>query len=89
MLAERALLLEAGYPTFTRGLDYAQSGLVSAVRFSGGVLTARVRGARRYKVQVDLGDEPSFSCTCEVGEEDVICQHSVAAVLAWIGVDAR
>jgi uncharacterized Zn finger protein len=85
VLAIRSLLLEAGYPTFKRGLEYADGGHVSGLRFSKGVLRARVKGTRRYRVQVAFGAEPSFWCNCPVGEEGAVCKHCVAATLAWIG----
>jgi len=89
VLADRAVLLEAGYPTYRRGLECAEAGRVSSLRFTrGGVLTARVAGTRRYRVQVVLGEEPTFSCTCPLGEEGAVCTHGVAAVLAWLGVAA-
>jgi uncharacterized Zn finger protein len=84
-LAERALQLEAGYPSFTRGARYAEADLVSAMRFSNGVLTARVKGTRRYRVAVDLREQPTFACNCPIGAEGAVCKHAVATVLAWLG----
>lgn len=89
VLAERAVQLEAGYLYFQRGAAYAQAGHVRGLRRSSGVLTARVRGTRRYRVMVDLADGLHHRCDCPLGEEGAFCKHCVATVLAWLStIDA-
>lgn len=84
MLAERALRLEAGDAAFLAAASDLDAGNVRGLRFARGTLTARVRGARRYRVQVVLDDSLAYACDCPVGEQGVFCRHCAAALLAWI-----
>ncbi len=84
VLTERALRSFAGAAVFERGQRYARDGHVAKCEASGAVLDAIVAGTARYAVrlQVDLDDGLSASCSCPVGES--FCKHAVAAGLAYL-----
>lgn len=85
ILADRAVRDEAGAAAYRRGVADAEAGAVSALRFARGVLTARVRGTRRYRVAIAVDDGITARCNCPAGAEGAFCAHCVAAVTTWIG----
>jgi len=73
-----------GAATVARGRQYASLGRVSAVRCSGPVATASVRGSgyRSYHTTVVGGDGTDTlvaTCSCPVRSD---CKHAVAVILA-------
>ncbi len=69
--------------SYGRGLAYAVEGKVENLTVSETRLTATVRGALPYAVQLWVQDgEPRWSCECPVGEEGAFCKHCVAVVMA-------
>jgi uncharacterized Zn finger protein len=84
-LDRRALRQLAGARSFERGQDYFASGQVRAVAEDDGTLTAKVHGARLYRVRLWLdGGKVEYSCTCPMGNDGAFCKHCVAAGLAWL-----
>ena len=85
LLDPRALRRLAGAQSFERGEDYAATGRVRSIVDETGTLTAKVQGARLYRVSlsVDSG-QVEYSCTCPVGQDGAFCKHCVAAALRWL-----
>ena len=85
VITETTLRRMAGGRSFGRGADYFDEGAVRTLRIDGGVITARIRGTREYKVRLRARDgELDWSCTCPVGDRGEFCKHGVAVGLAWI-----
>lgn len=82
----------AGTRAFQLGEEYVAEGRLRGLVEHDGKITAMVRGTRKYRVELDVGnEEPQYSCTCPVGDDGVFCKHCVAVGLAWLqpGEDAR
>src|SRR6266496_6321735 len=90
VLSRTALLRFAGEASFERGERYAADGSVSALVEDAGVVAARVRGTRLYRVRLWVegsgggGSVLGFSCTCPVGADGACCKHCVATGLVWL-----
>jgi len=69
-----------------RGRDYYERGLVRDLTEHNGSIIARVKGGHTYtvKMDIDVGDDFDYSCTCPMNDEGEFCKHCVAAALAWI-----
>lgn len=79
MFSRRAVRRLADSGSYGRGLAYAVEGRVEDVTVGGDRVTATVRGAVPYAVQLWVqDDEPRWSCACPVGEEGAFCKHCVA-----------
>ena len=71
--------------SFPRGVEYFQAGLVESMTEYEGVITAKVRGSREYRVRLWVErDALDYECTCPRGEDGDFCKHCVAAGLAWL-----
>lgn len=82
---KRTIRAVAGSRSFARGEDYFLSGKVHALTEDKGVLTAKVRGSRNYRVKFWMaGEKLSYSCNCPLGAEDAFCKHLVAVGLAFL-----
>ena len=85
LLDPRALRRLAGAQSFERGGDYAATGRVRSIVDETGTLTAKVQGARLYRVSLSVdGGQVEYSCTCPVGQDGAFCKHCVAAALTWL-----
>lgn len=79
----------AGARSFERGVGYFASGAVRGLSEEGGVVSARVRGTREYKVGLwEREGKAGYSCTCPVGADGGFCKHCVAVGLAWLAEGA-
>ncbi len=69
-----------------RGRDYYERGLVRDLTEHNGSIIARVKGGHTYtvKMDIDVGNDFDYSCTCPMNDEGEFCKHCVAAALAWI-----
>lgn len=73
--------------SFIRGLAYQGQGRVE-IRFQDpDRVTALVRGSMPYEVELGRGAQPSWSCSCPVGEEGEFCKHCVAVGLEVAGAE--
>jgi uncharacterized Zn finger protein len=71
--------------SFGRGKRYLEQGRVKALKESEGVITARVRGADWYDVELHVkSGELRGACSCPVGSDGLFCKHCVATGLAWL-----
>ena len=85
LLDHRALRRLAGAQSFERGEDYAATGRVRSIVEEMGKLTAKVQGARSYRVSLwTEGGQVEYSCTCPVGQDGAFCKHCVAAALTRV-----
>ncbi len=85
LLDRRALRRLAGAQSFERGEYYAADGRVTSVVEETGTLTAKVQGARPYRVSLWVdGGQMEYSCTCPVGHDGAFCKHCVAVGLTWL-----
>lgn len=76
----------AGAQSFRRGEQYFAEGRVASLVESDGALSAKVRGSRRYQVELRVdGDDIDSSCNCPIGAEGEFCKHCVAVGLCWLG----
>jgi len=86
LLDRRALRRLAGAQSFERGEDYFAKGQVRSITEDNGTLTAKVLGARPYRVNLWAErSELDYSCTCPMGSDGAFCKHCVAVALAWLG----
>lgn len=75
----------AGARSYARGEEYLARGRVRSLAAHAGTITAKVHGAREYRVKVIVeAGGIDFSCTCPVGTDGEFCKHCVAAGLAWL-----
>jgi uncharacterized Zn finger protein len=75
----------AGVRSFERGEDYFLNGQVKALAEHEGKITAKVQGARPYRVELWIEEEDlEYSCTCPMGAEGEFCKHCVAVGLTWL-----
>ncbi len=75
----------AGARSFERGEDYFANGQVGSLAEHEGTITAKVQGARSYRVKLWIEDgEVGYSCTCPMGSDGVFCKYCVAVGLAWL-----
>ncbi|GHJ35994.1 SWIM zinc finger domain-containing protein [Streptomyces sp. TS71-3] len=77
-ISESALRALAGQRSFERGQGYLDA--VSGVQVGDGWVTASVRGAERYEVELTLAGpgELAGECDCPYGMEGNFCKHLVA-----------
>ncbi len=89
VLTKEALERAAYGQSFERGRRYFEQGRVKALKESGGVVSARVRGSDWYDVELRVEDgELAGTCSCPVGEDGLFCKHCVATGAAWIVSEA-
>jgi uncharacterized Zn finger protein len=75
----------AGSASFERGQRYFEERRVVALARREGTLTANVRGADTYRVQIWVHhDALAYSCSCPQGQDKAFCKHAVATALAWL-----
>jgi len=75
--------------SFERGLLYAANGRVGKRMVTESSVTAKVRGASPYKVELRIdGEEPAFECSSPFGLEGRFCKHAVAVALVTTGAVA-
>ncbi|MGN5476886.1 SWIM zinc finger family protein [Cupriavidus basilensis] len=45
-----------------------------------------MRGTRRYRVELTVGDkgELAYECDCPVGDDGIFCKHAVSVALSWL-----
>jgi len=69
-----------------RGREYYELNLVHHLTENKGIITARVKGNRDYRVRLrmEVEGDLDYSCTCPMGDEGEFCKHCVATALAWI-----
>jgi uncharacterized Zn finger protein len=85
VIAEKNLRTEAGERAYARGAAYFECGAVADLVVSEETINARVIGGDEYAVQLWAdAKQLGYSCTCPVGEDNVLCKHAVAAGLAWL-----
>ena len=85
LLDRRVLRRLAGAQSLERGEDYAATGRVRSIVEETGTLTAKVLGARSYRVRLWVdGGQVEYSCTCPVGQGGAFCKHCVASALTWL-----
>ncbi len=79
-LEDVTLKRDFGVPTFMRGRDYADRGMVGMVQTDDRTLSGAVTGGRVYRVRVNGGHGfVGGSCTCPM---QVNCKHVVAVILS-------
>jgi uncharacterized Zn finger protein len=83
-LTRELILKLAGTSTFARALSYQQQGRVETVQRSGATMHATVRGTVPYRVRLELGGRPSWSCDCPVGAEGKFCKHCAALAIGLL-----
>jgi uncharacterized Zn finger protein len=76
--------------SFERGEEYFADRRVRALAGHEGTVTAKVQGARAYRVKLwnEKGDF-GYSCSCPVGADGGFCKHCVAVGLAWLERETR
>ncbi len=85
LITETRLRALAGDKSFTRGVEYFESGAVGELVETGDTLKARVAGTHEYEVSLAAnGRRIDYVCTCPVGEDGDFCKHAVAVGLAWL-----
>lgn len=73
----------AGMSVYARGLGYHREGRVELEANGPRQVSATVRGAVPYAVELGMADgEPTWSCTCPFAEDGSCCKHVVAVALA-------
>ena len=75
----------AGEQFFASGEQCFALGSVRQIRAGKDRVSARVAGARIYRVKLwRRRGELQFRCDCDEGQTDAFCQHCVAVGLAWL-----
>ena len=75
----------AGEQLFARGEQCFALGGVRQIRAGKDRVSARVAGARTYRVKLwRRRGELQFRCDCDEGQTATFCQHCVAVGLAWL-----
>ena len=75
----------AGERLFARGEQCFALGSVRQIRAGKDRISARVAGARTYRVKLwRRRGELQFRCDCDEGRTETFCQHCVAVGLAWL-----
>ncbi len=67
--------------TFERVVGLYESGKVTRFKCDAYGATAVVIGSHRYEVVVSASSFDEGSCTCYLGQKDVLCKHMVATAL--------
>src|SRR5680860_713499 len=81
--SRRSVEAMADRRSFERGLLYAANGRVGKRTVTASSVKAKVRGSSSYQVRLSLDDddEPTYDCSCPVGQEGRFCKHAVAVAL--------
>lgn len=81
--ARRSVEAIADRRSFERGVLYAANGRVGKRTVTASRVKAKVRGSSSYQVRLSLDDdgEPTYDCSCPVGQEGRFCKHAVAVAL--------
>ena len=89
-LISRATLGDlAGNAAFQLGEHYFSSGAVGALSASQEGISARVQGARTYRVELRIDDGAlTGACNCPRADDGYFCKHCVALGLAWLAENA-
>ena len=75
----------AGEQLFASGEQCFARGSVGQMRAGKDRVSARVTGARTYRVKLwRRRGELQFRCDCDEGRTETFCQHCVAVGLAWL-----
>ena len=83
---QRAVASLAGRRSYERGVLYAENGRVRKLRVEGSRVEATVRGSSVYRVRLWVEDEePSYECSCPMGDGGAFCKHLVAVALVATG----